>query len=191
MARVRRAQIDGVSEFPAAVAAGDLDSARPVSFVLAEDQQRPLGQQIRHLVGRDVVGVKPLHAHLEVGEHRPLDHVAQFLRLGRGLFGTSHHERLAQPGARHAFDEPTVDRGADAKGKQVGLVQSLADEAEGLRLHAHVAISDHDHGARSPSAQRWNGVGRLQPTHQFGATAAALALDHVQSLADVLFVGRL
>ena len=93
-------------------------------------------------------------------------------------------------GARHALDEAAVDRAADAEREQVGLVEVLADEAEGLRLDADVAVGDDDDGARHALADRGDGVRSLKAAHQLGAAAAPLLEDHVDALADVFLGGR-
>ena len=99
----------------------DDDAALGFAAPLAEHDHRALAEHVGKLLRFDVVDVEAFERGLHAGEHRRLDHAAKARRLLGRLERVGDDEGLAHAGARQAFHQVPVDRGADAEGEHVGL----------------------------------------------------------------------
>src|SRR5262245_35541712 len=149
MARVGagRGNRDRRAVLPAAGPARELDRTTDPAAPLPEHHDRPAGKQIRNLLRLDVVGVEAGDLDVDVGEHRRVDVAAQaHSRIWR-LTWFGDDERLAEPGARDAFDEIAVHGAADAEREEVGAVELRPDVVEHVALRLDVTVGEQDDAA--------------------------------------------
>src|SRR5688572_27443844 len=113
---------------------GDLDPSSGAAQPFSEQDDRPAGEQVGHLLRLDVVDVEAAECHVDAGEHRGVD-IAPQARSGRGrLSGFRDDEWLAESGPGDPLDEKPVHAAADAEREEIDVVQVAADVVEDVRL---------------------------------------------------------
>ena len=152
MRRLATREVDLVLEAPLALGAvaGQMEHSIPLALVASEDAQLGPGEEIAELGGVDVIGLRALDLHLDVGQDRVADLPVEAGDLEFDVLARADILGGAAVAPGDAVEQRRVDLVADAEGEDTVLVV-LVRFADGVHElvriglpHGRVAVREED-----------------------------------------------